>query len=51
MEIRDSREEGKKKPGSREQLKRYLVCALLLVTAAILIYVFVWFGAQLGLQN
>ena len=34
-----------------ERLKRYLAYALLLFTAAVLIYVFVWFGAQLGLQN
>ena len=35
----------------RERLKRYIVYALILITSAILVYIFVWFGAQLGLQN
>jgi len=35
----------------RERLKRYIVYALLFIGAAILLYVFVWFGTQLGLQG
>jgi|GEM_PF-1604437 len=34
-----------------ERLKKYLTYFLVLAIAAILIYVFVWFGTQLGLQG
>ena len=42
---------GEKKPSRTERLKQYIAYALLFITAAILLYIFVWFGAQLGLQN
>lgn len=35
----------------RERLRRYVVYALILAASAALIYLFVWFGTQLGLQN
>ena len=44
-------EEAEKNPSRGERLRRYIVYALLLITAAVLLYIFVWFGAQLGLQN
>jgi preprotein translocase subunit SecF len=51
MEAVESTEIVEKKPSRTELLKRYVVYALLLITALILLYIFVWFGTQLGLQN
>jgi len=38
-------------PSLKERVKRYIIYAILLIACAILLYVFVWFGTQLGLQG
>ncbi len=43
--------EPEKTPNRRERTKRYLLYATLVIIILIILYIFVWFGAQLGLQN
>ncbi len=35
----------------KTRAKRYLVYAIIAIVCAIVLYIFVWFGSQLGLQN
>ncbi len=52
MEQAPATEAEKPKGQSRRvRLKRYLVYAVLIIVAIIILYIFVWFGTQLGLQN
>ncbi len=39
------------KPNRRVRIRKYVIYALVAVACAILLYVFIWFGTQLGLQN
>jgi len=51
METEGSRTARQDESSRKERLKRYLFYALMLFAGVILIYIFVWFGTQLGLQG
>ena len=38
-------------PSLGERVRRYILYAVLVITCAILLYILVWFGTQLGLQG
>ena len=38
-------------PSLGERVRRYILYAVFVITCAILLYILVWFGTQLGLQG